>query len=65
MRAVWNMILDTLAIFYRLHILRYYDRTPSDALAPSYSKPTGQQPLSTATASAPLNLEEGAIEVSH
>jgi hypothetical protein len=65
MRAVQGMILDTLAIFYRLHILRYYDRTPSDAPAPSYSKPTSQQPLSTATASAPLNLEEGAIEVSH
>jgi hypothetical protein len=65
MRAVWNMTVDTLAIFYRLHILRYYDRTPSDPLAPSYSKPTSQQQLSTASASAPLDLQEGAIEVSH
>jgi len=65
MRAVQGMILDTLAIFYRLHILRYYDRTPPDAAVPSYSKPTSQQQLSTASASAPLDLEEGAIEVSH
>lgn len=26
-RAVWNTLLDTLAIFYRLRILRYYDRS--------------------------------------
>jgi glycosyltransferase involved in cell wall biosynthesis len=65
MRAVQGMILDTLAIFYRLHILRYYDRTPPDAAVPSYSKPTSQQQLSTASASAPLDFEEGAIEVSH
>ena len=24
--AVWNVFLDTLAIFYRMRILRYYDR---------------------------------------
>ena len=24
--AVWNMFVDTAAIFYRMHILRYYDR---------------------------------------
>jgi hypothetical protein len=65
MRAVWNMTVDTLAIFYRLHILKYYDRTPSDAPAPSSSKPTSQQLLSTGTDRAHLDLEEGAIEVSH
>jgi hypothetical protein len=26
-RAVWNILQDTLAIFYRKHVLRYYDRT--------------------------------------
>ncbi|HEY1867663.1 MAG TPA: glycosyltransferase family 2 protein [Candidatus Cybelea sp.] len=26
LRAVWNVFLDTLAIFYRMRILRYYDR---------------------------------------
>ena len=25
-RAVWNILLDTLAIFYRMKILHYYDR---------------------------------------
>jgi hypothetical protein len=24
--AVWNVFVDTLAIFYRMRILRYYDR---------------------------------------
>jgi len=28
MRAVWNMTVDTLAIFYRLHILHFYDEAP-------------------------------------
>lgn len=26
MKAIWNIFLDTLAIFYRTYILRYYDR---------------------------------------
>jgi len=26
LRAVWNVFLDTMAIFYRMRILRYYDR---------------------------------------
>ena len=25
-RAIWNMFVDTLAIAYRMHVLRYYDR---------------------------------------
>lgn len=25
-RDIWNMLVDTAAIFYRLHILKYYDR---------------------------------------
>ena len=35
-RQIWGILLDTLAIFYRLHILHYYDTkhtttpTPSD-----------------------------------
>jgi glycosyltransferase involved in cell wall biosynthesis len=31
--AVWNVFVDTLAIFYRMRILRYYDR-PDRAAAP-------------------------------
>jgi glycosyltransferase involved in cell wall biosynthesis len=27
--AVWNIFMDTLAIFYRMRILRYYDRLPA------------------------------------
>jgi glycosyltransferase involved in cell wall biosynthesis len=30
--AVWNVLLDTLAIFYRMRILRYYDRPDRFAL---------------------------------
>lgn len=26
LRAAWNVLMDTLAIFYRLHILKFYDR---------------------------------------
>lgn len=32
-RAVWNMVWDTAAIFYRKNILHYYDRMPQTALA--------------------------------
>jgi glycosyltransferase involved in cell wall biosynthesis len=31
--AVWNVLLDTLAIFYRMRILRYYDRPERFALS--------------------------------
>jgi glycosyltransferase involved in cell wall biosynthesis len=31
--AVWNVFLDTLAIFYRMRILHYYDRPDRDAIA--------------------------------
>lgn len=30
LRSVWGMLLDTLAIFYRLRLLRYYDTPPGD-----------------------------------
>jgi hypothetical protein len=26
LRDIWNMLVDTAAIFYRLHILKYYDQ---------------------------------------
>jgi glycosyltransferase involved in cell wall biosynthesis len=32
LRAVWNVFLDTLAIFYRMRILRYYDQPERIAL---------------------------------
>jgi O-antigen/teichoic acid export membrane protein len=31
-RAVWRMFVDTMAIFYRLRILRFYDRQVSDSV---------------------------------
>ena len=39
--AVWNVFVDTLAIFYRMRILRYYDRpergaAPIDLIAGSH-----------------------------
>jgi hypothetical protein len=30
--AVWNVFVDTLAIFYRMRILRYYDRPERGAV---------------------------------
>jgi hypothetical protein len=30
--AVWNVFLDTLAIFYRMRILHYYDRSERGAV---------------------------------
>jgi glycosyltransferase involved in cell wall biosynthesis len=38
-QSVWGMLLDTLAIYYRLHILRYYDR-PVTRSALSDSSPS-------------------------
>ena len=32
--AVWNVFLDTLAIFYRMRILQYYDRSERVAIEP-------------------------------
>ncbi len=29
--AVWNVFVDTMAIFYRMRIIRYYDRLPAQA----------------------------------
>ena len=42
-RAVWNMFVDTAAIFYRLHILHYYDRQPQPQ--PHSVTRRGQSPL--------------------
>jgi hypothetical protein len=48
--AVQGIVLDTLAIFYRLHILKYYDHPHEVEVAPvtSRSSPTPSPP-STAT----------------
>lgn len=27
LRAIWNILVDTMAIYYRLNVLRYYDKT--------------------------------------
>ncbi len=34
LRAAWRILWDTAAIFYRLRILKYYDRRPSDLTGP-------------------------------
>lgn len=39
MHAVRGIVLDTLAIFYRLHLLKYYDRPHEVAVAPIASAP--------------------------
>ena len=42
--AVQGIVLDTLAIFYRLHLLKYYDRPHQASIAPgrgSDTAPTG------------------------
>jgi len=62
-RAVRGMLLDTLAIFYRLHILKYYDNTPGDTQQLSRSKPTGQQTPSKGSSSESLGFKEQAVEV--
>jgi hypothetical protein len=38
-RAVWRILWDTAAIFYRLRILRYYDRMAADLAASKTSSP--------------------------
>lgn len=30
--AVWSMLIDTLAIFYRMYVLKYYDRLDSNSI---------------------------------
>jgi glycosyltransferase involved in cell wall biosynthesis len=41
--AVWNVFLDTLAIFYRMRILRYYDRP--ERVAPSRDRAAGSHEI--------------------
>ena len=40
--AVWNVFLDTLAIFYRMRILHYYDRPDR---APTYDRAAGSHEI--------------------
>ena len=43
--AAWNVLWDTAAIFYRLHILRYYERRREQLLnAPANESPTLETP---------------------
>lgn len=44
-RAAAGMLLDLLAIYYRLHVLRYYDRSPGGGSVPASS---GKRPSPTA-----------------
>ena len=62
-RAVRGMLLDTLAIFYRLHILKYYDRTPSDTPQRAPTKSTDGKAPSKSSVSESLGFKESAVEV--
>ncbi|HWE70098.1 MAG TPA: glycosyltransferase [Acidimicrobiales bacterium] len=52
LHAVQGIVLDTLAIFYRLHILKYYDR-PHQAAIPPVIAPGPRTPPAQATAPNP------------
>jgi len=43
LRAVWNVFLDTLAIFYRMRILHYYDRP--ERFAVNYDRAAGSHEI--------------------
>ncbi|HVB94366.1 MAG TPA: glycosyltransferase [Acidimicrobiales bacterium] len=53
--SVRGIVLDTLAIFYRLHLLKYYDRPHDVATAPVSSQPssTSTPPATAPTRSGP------------
>lgn len=53
--AVQGIVLDTLAIFYRLHLLKYYDRPHEVTVAPVASAPlpTSSPPPATRTRTGP------------
>lgn len=56
-RSVRGTLLDTLAIFYRLHFLRYYDapRRSKAELSPTAPSPTPSTSGETTTRTAPLS----------
>jgi len=57
-RAVRGMLLDTMAIFYRLRILKYYDRTPTIALTTCVPTQTIGETASRTSDLLPLKLED-------
>lgn len=40
MKAIWNMLIDTAAVFYRMKIIHYYDRQDYDAVSERPSSDT-------------------------
>jgi O-antigen/teichoic acid export membrane protein len=55
--SVWPMMLDTLAVFYRLRVLRYYDQVHEPVVAVSQRRPEAEDHARTSLAEVRISCE--------